>query len=116
MALQSSVGPWPLFSFLILDTVARTPWKEDILYLAKLNISIDLYCVNSTRSFNTANERQVLGNNPEPVPSEINSYNLTLRPAAQSSNWTFLQEVSSQRFVHFLSPTFEPEAEPNVVS
>jgi hypothetical protein len=24
--LQSSVGPWPLFSFLILYTVGRTPW------------------------------------------------------------------------------------------
>jgi hypothetical protein len=29
MALQSFVGPWPLFSFLILYTVSRTPWTGD---------------------------------------------------------------------------------------
>jgi hypothetical protein len=29
MALQSFVGPWPLFSFLILYTDGRTPWTSD---------------------------------------------------------------------------------------
>jgi hypothetical protein len=29
MALQPFVGPWPLFSFLILYTVCRTPWTVD---------------------------------------------------------------------------------------
>jgi hypothetical protein len=29
MALQSFVGPWPLFSFLIVFTVGRTPWTGD---------------------------------------------------------------------------------------
>jgi hypothetical protein len=29
MALQLLVGPWPLFSSLILYTVCRTPWKGD---------------------------------------------------------------------------------------
>jgi hypothetical protein len=29
MALQSFVGPWPLFSFLIYYTVGRTPWMGD---------------------------------------------------------------------------------------
>jgi hypothetical protein len=29
MALQPSVGFWPLFSFLILYTVCRTPWEGD---------------------------------------------------------------------------------------
>jgi hypothetical protein len=29
MALQSFVGPWPFFSFLILCTVGRTPWTGD---------------------------------------------------------------------------------------
>jgi hypothetical protein len=29
MALQPFVGPWPLFSFLILYTVGRTPWAGD---------------------------------------------------------------------------------------
>jgi hypothetical protein len=29
MALQPFVGPWPLFSFLILYTVGRTPWMGD---------------------------------------------------------------------------------------
>jgi hypothetical protein len=29
VALQPFVGPWPLFSFLILYTVGRTPWSED---------------------------------------------------------------------------------------
>jgi hypothetical protein len=29
MALKLFVGPWPLFSFLILYTVGRTPWTED---------------------------------------------------------------------------------------
>jgi hypothetical protein len=29
MALQPFVGPWPLFSFLILYTVGRTPWTGD---------------------------------------------------------------------------------------
>jgi hypothetical protein len=29
MALQPFVGPWPLFSFLILYTVGRTPWTAD---------------------------------------------------------------------------------------
>jgi hypothetical protein len=29
MALQSFVGLWPLFSFLILYTVDRTPWTGD---------------------------------------------------------------------------------------
>jgi hypothetical protein len=26
LALESFVGPWPLFSFLIVYTVGRTPW------------------------------------------------------------------------------------------
>jgi hypothetical protein len=29
MALQPFSGPWPLFSFLILYTVGRTPWMSD---------------------------------------------------------------------------------------
>jgi hypothetical protein len=29
MSLQPFVGPWPLFSFLILYTVDRTPWTGD---------------------------------------------------------------------------------------
>jgi hypothetical protein len=29
MALQPFVGPWPLFSFLILYTVGRAPWTGD---------------------------------------------------------------------------------------
>jgi hypothetical protein len=29
MALQPSLGPWPLFSFLVLYTVGRTPWMGD---------------------------------------------------------------------------------------
>jgi hypothetical protein len=29
MALQPLVGSWPLFSFLILYTVGRTPWTGD---------------------------------------------------------------------------------------
>jgi hypothetical protein len=29
MALQPFVGPWPLFTFLILYTVGRTPWTGD---------------------------------------------------------------------------------------
>jgi hypothetical protein len=29
MALQPFVGPWPLFSFLILYTVGTTPWTGD---------------------------------------------------------------------------------------
>jgi hypothetical protein len=29
MALQSFVGPWPSFSFLILYTASRTPWMGD---------------------------------------------------------------------------------------
>jgi hypothetical protein len=29
MALQPFVWPWPLFSFLILFTVGRTPWMRD---------------------------------------------------------------------------------------
>jgi hypothetical protein len=29
MALQPFVGPWPLFSFLILCTIGRTPWTGD---------------------------------------------------------------------------------------
>jgi hypothetical protein len=29
MALQPFVGPWPLFQFLNLYTVGRTPWTED---------------------------------------------------------------------------------------
>jgi hypothetical protein len=29
MALQPSVGPWPLFQFLNLYTVGRTPWTVD---------------------------------------------------------------------------------------
>jgi hypothetical protein len=29
MSLQPFVGPWPLFSFLILYTVGRTPWTGD---------------------------------------------------------------------------------------
>jgi hypothetical protein len=29
VALQPFVGPWPLFSFLILYTVGRTPWTGD---------------------------------------------------------------------------------------
>jgi hypothetical protein len=29
MAIQSFVGLWPLFSFLILYTVGRTPWTGD---------------------------------------------------------------------------------------
>jgi hypothetical protein len=29
IALQPFAGPWPLFSFLILYTVGRTPWTED---------------------------------------------------------------------------------------
>jgi hypothetical protein len=29
MALQPFVGPWPLFSFLILYTSGRTPWMGD---------------------------------------------------------------------------------------
>jgi hypothetical protein len=29
MALQPFVGPWPLFSLLILYTVGRTPWTRD---------------------------------------------------------------------------------------
>jgi hypothetical protein len=29
MALQPFVGPWPLFSFLIIYTVCRTPWTGD---------------------------------------------------------------------------------------
>jgi hypothetical protein len=29
MALQPFVGPWPLFSFLILYTFGRTPWTRD---------------------------------------------------------------------------------------
>jgi hypothetical protein len=29
MALQAFVGPWPLFGFLILYTVGRTPWTGD---------------------------------------------------------------------------------------
>jgi hypothetical protein len=29
MALQSFVGPWPLFSFLIFYTVGKTPWTRD---------------------------------------------------------------------------------------
>jgi hypothetical protein len=29
MALQPFVGPWPLFGFLILHTVGRTPWTGD---------------------------------------------------------------------------------------
>jgi hypothetical protein len=29
MVLQPFVGPWPLFSFLILYTVGRTPWRGD---------------------------------------------------------------------------------------
>jgi hypothetical protein len=31
MALQPFVGPWPLFRFLILYTVGRTPWTRDQL-------------------------------------------------------------------------------------
>jgi hypothetical protein len=29
MALQPFVGPWPLFQFLDLYTVGRTPWTEN---------------------------------------------------------------------------------------
>jgi hypothetical protein len=29
MALQSFVGPWPLFQFLNLYTAGRTPWTGD---------------------------------------------------------------------------------------
>jgi hypothetical protein len=29
IALQSLVGPWPFFSFLILYTIGRTPWTGD---------------------------------------------------------------------------------------
>jgi hypothetical protein len=29
MALEPFVGPWPLFQFLNLYTVGRTPWKGD---------------------------------------------------------------------------------------
>jgi hypothetical protein len=29
MALQPFVWPWPLFSFLILYTIGRTPWTSD---------------------------------------------------------------------------------------
>jgi hypothetical protein len=29
MAVQPFVGPWPIFSFLILYTVGRTPWTAD---------------------------------------------------------------------------------------
>jgi hypothetical protein len=29
LAIQPLVGPWPLFSFLILYTVGRTPWTGD---------------------------------------------------------------------------------------
>jgi hypothetical protein len=29
MALQPFVGPWPLFSFLILYTIGRIPWTGD---------------------------------------------------------------------------------------
>jgi hypothetical protein len=29
MAVQPFIGPWPLFSFLILYTVGRTPWTVD---------------------------------------------------------------------------------------
>jgi hypothetical protein len=29
MTLQTFVGPWPLFSFLIFYTVGRTPWTGD---------------------------------------------------------------------------------------
>jgi hypothetical protein len=29
MALQSFVGPWPLFQFLNSITVGRTPWTRD---------------------------------------------------------------------------------------
>jgi hypothetical protein len=29
MVLQLCVGPWPLFQFLNLYTVGRTPWKSD---------------------------------------------------------------------------------------
>jgi hypothetical protein len=29
MALQPSVGPWSLLSFLIMHTVGRTPWTWD---------------------------------------------------------------------------------------
>jgi hypothetical protein len=29
MALQPFVGPWPLFSFLILYPVCKTPWTGD---------------------------------------------------------------------------------------
>jgi hypothetical protein len=31
LVLQPFVGPWPLFSFLILYTVGRTPWTRDQL-------------------------------------------------------------------------------------
>jgi hypothetical protein len=29
MAIQSFLGPWPLFSFLILYRISKTPWTED---------------------------------------------------------------------------------------
>jgi hypothetical protein len=53
MAVQPFVGPWLLFSFLILYTVSRTPWTEDQLVARPLPTHRTTQTQNKRRQIST---------------------------------------------------------------
>jgi hypothetical protein len=53
MALQPFVGPWPLFSFLILYLSARTPWTEQHKHRIKAH-NTDIHAWSEIRTYDSS--------------------------------------------------------------
>jgi hypothetical protein len=61
MALQPFVGPWPLFQFLDLYTVGRTPWTKDQL------VAMPLTTHRTTQTQNKRTQTSILRAGFEPT-------------------------------------------------